>query len=72
MDLLNEPIPNAWRKTRRCPGCGGHDLIVESDDPLADGWCTTYCADCGRELRVDRLDRDPWEDSEWVVSGVDN
>lgn len=72
MDLLNNGIPAEWRATRYCPTCGSVELCVSSDDPLADGWCTTSCASCGRELRVDRLDCSPWEDPEWVSSGSRN
>lgn len=72
LDLLNEPIPAEWRATRRCPECNDVDMVVESDDPVTWGWCTTSCAKCGRTLRVDRLDRRPWEDPEWVASAVNN
>lgn len=71
LDLLNEPIPTEWALARRCPSCGGVELKVWSDPVEMNGWCTTECAGCGRELRrdffaanVDGLQT--WEDPEWV------
>lgn len=69
-DLLHDGPPPEWRTTRHCPKCNAVDLVVEYDDALAGGWCTTSCASCGRELRVDRLDKPVWEDAEWAASGL--
>lgn len=66
LDLLSDGPPDEWEHTRHCPSCGSTSLLVTSDDALADGWCTTCCAGCGRHLRTDRMDKAPWEDPEWV------
>lgn len=72
LDLLNDPVPDDWHSTRHCPSCGCVDLVISSDPVLLGGWCTTACANCGRELRIDTLDEHglhTWEDSEWARAG---
>lgn len=67
IDLLNQPPPPEWARTRHCPSCGGVDLMISSVDPQTGEWCFTSCKDCGRELRRDYIDGRPtWEDPEWI------
>jgi hypothetical protein len=58
-----------WTTTRHCPACGSTSLRISSDDPLSGGWCSTSCAACGHELRIDYLDQPPWEDPAWTAAG---
>ena len=69
LDLLNEPPPAEWLTTRRCPTCSSPVLRTESDEVELGRWCSTYCGNCGRKLRVDRIDAPPWEDPEWAKAG---